>query len=240
MRQIRAINLIAFCAFVLLFIDNNSGTVKGHSVKDYFKVYQGLSQLKNLRHGILPGTLWCGRGNIARDDSELGVYSELDACCRAHDRCEDYIKPRATKYGLHNKYICRSSLCECDLQFYDCLTRVRGLYAFTVGRIYFRKCKQCFRTYYDPEECAREDILDVTEETDRKGRRVFCAKFDQNPKWGERHYATSPRSIYVDELLTWPDDRAAKQQLVSQSYFANDGKYFADEDETVTAAEDHY
>lgn len=53
------------------------------------------------------GTLWCGRGNIARDDSELGVYSELDTCCRTHDRCEDYINPKATKYGLYNKYICR-------------------------------------------------------------------------------------------------------------------------------------
>ncbi|KMQ92469.1 protocatechuate -dioxygenase subunit beta [Lasius niger] len=78
--------------------------------------------------------------------------------------------------------------------------------------------------------------LDITEETDREGRRVFCAKFDQNPKWGRRHNATSPRSIYADELLTWPDDGA-----VSQSYFANDRKYFVDEDEalTKTAIEDN-
>ncbi|CAL1678684.1 unnamed protein product [Lasius platythorax] len=204
-------------------------------VEGYSKVLHGLRQLKNLRHGILPGTLWCGRGNIARNDSELGVYSKLDACCRTHDRCEDYIKPKATKYGLHNKYICRSSLCECDLEFYDCLKQVHGLYASAVGRIYFKKCKQCFRTYYDYQECMKED-LDITEETDREGRRVFCAKFDQNPKWGRRHNATSPRSIYADELLTWPDDGA-----VSQSYFANDRKYFVDEDEalTKTAIEDN-
>jgi len=53
------------------------------------------------------GTRWCGRGNIARDDTELGAYEELDGCCRAHDHCEDYIRPRSKKYGLYNGYICR-------------------------------------------------------------------------------------------------------------------------------------
>jgi len=53
------------------------------------------------------GTRWCGRGNIARDDTELGAYEELDGCCRAHDHCRDYIRPRSEKYGLYNKYICR-------------------------------------------------------------------------------------------------------------------------------------
>ncbi|XP_070148999.1 phospholipase A2-like isoform X2 [Polyergus mexicanus] len=157
MRRIHAINLISFCALVLFVVNND--VTEGHSVKDFFKALRGLSQIKNLRHGILPGTLWCGRGNIARDDSELGVYSELDTCCRTHDRCEDSINPKATKYGLYNKYICRSSLCKCDLQFYDCLMRVHGLYASTVGKIYFKKCKQCFRTYYDSEECIRESFV---------------------------------------------------------------------------------
>ncbi|XP_029674639.1 phospholipase A2-like [Formica exsecta] len=236
MRRIRGINLISFCALVL-FVDNN-GVTEGHSVKDFFKALRGLSQIKNLRHGILPGTLWCGRGNIARNDSELGVYDEMDTCCRTHDRCKDSINPKATKYGLYNKYICRSSLCECDLQFYDCLMRVHGLYASTVGKIYFKKCKQCFRTYYDSEECIREG-LDINEEPDRKGRRVFCAKFDQNPKWEEhRHKATSPRSIYIDELLNWPDDGAA--QFDSQSYFANDRKYSVDEEDAMKAIEDNY
>lgn len=53
MMRIRAINLIAFCTFVF-FVDNN-GVTEGHSMKDYFKALRGLSQLKNLRHGILPG-----------------------------------------------------------------------------------------------------------------------------------------------------------------------------------------
>lgn len=204
MRQIRTINLIAFCALVL-FIDNICQT-ESHSVKDYLK------QFKNLRHGILPGTLWCGRGNIANNDSELGLHSELDACCRTHDRCKDYINPKTTKYQLYNKHICRSSLCECDLQFYNCLTEVQGLYASTVGRIYFKKCKQCFRTYYDPQECIKEG-LNIIEDTDREGYSVFCAKYDRNPKWRHRH-KISPKSIYVDEeFLTWPDDGA--EQLVS-------------------------
>lgn len=53
------------------------------------------------------GTLWCGLGNIARNDSELGLYSEMDTCCRTHDRCEDYISSKAARYQLYNKYFCR-------------------------------------------------------------------------------------------------------------------------------------
>jgi len=53
------------------------------------------------------GTLWCGRGNIARKDSDLGMYTEMDDCCRTHDSCEDYIRSKSTRYGLYNKYICR-------------------------------------------------------------------------------------------------------------------------------------
>lgn len=74
---------------------------------------------------------------------------------------------------------------------------------------------------------------------DRKGRRVFCAKFDQNPKWGQRHNVTSPhRSIYVDELLTWPDDEVA--QYVPQSYLPNDRRYSVDEDDATKDIQDNY
>lgn len=53
MTRIRAINLIAFCTFVF-FVDKNS-IMEAHSLKDYLKGLRSLSQLKHLRHGILPG-----------------------------------------------------------------------------------------------------------------------------------------------------------------------------------------
>lgn len=55
----------------------------------------------------VPGTRWCGRGNIAYNDTEYGVYRGLDKCCMAHDLCDDYIRPKSERYGLYNKYICR-------------------------------------------------------------------------------------------------------------------------------------
>lgn len=56
---------------------------------------------------IYSGTLWCGLGDIARDDLELGAHKELDMCCRAHDKCEDFVEPKSSRYGLQNKHICR-------------------------------------------------------------------------------------------------------------------------------------
>lgn len=233
------ISLIGFC-MLALFVNNN-GVTEGHSAKDYLRGFLALKHLPDLRHGILPGTLWCGLGDIARDDSDLGLYTEMDKCCRAHDRCEDYIQSKATRYGLYNKYFCRSSLCECETQFHNCLTQLRGMYPYAVRRIYFRKCKQCFRTFYDPQECTNEG-LDIIEETDRKGRRVFCAKFDRNPKWGHR-YITTPASIPATKLPTGDDDESI--QLVSRFFPEDDEKYSNDEDddtydESYTSIEDNY
>ncbi|EZA62662.1 hypothetical protein DMN91_007504 [Ooceraea biroi] len=228
MKRIYEINLIMLCVFVL-FVNDNSA-VEGSRKNNYIRSFIMLKEVKNLRHGILPGTRWCGRGNIARNNSELGTYNELDACCRAHDSCEDYIRPKSEKYGLYNKYICRSSLCECEVQFYNCLAQISGLYSSIVGQVYFRKCKKCFRTYYDITECEREG-LDVIEENDRNGRRVFCAKFDRNPKWRRGRNITLPTSTSIPELLITNDDESVL--LASQSSSDSASKYFNDDDDIV-------
>ncbi|KAG5335922.1 PA2 Phospholipase, partial [Acromyrmex charruanus] len=240
MRGIYVISLISF--YMLALFANNNGVTEGHSVKDYLRGLYALKQVTNLRHGILPGTLWCGRGNIARKDSDLGMYTEMDDCCRTHDSCEDYIRPKSTRYRLYNKYICRSSLCECELQFHNCLTQIRGLYPYAVRRIYFSTCKQCFRTFYDPQECINEG-LDIIEEMDRKGHRVFCAKFERNPKWGHRHNITTSKLIPATELSTWDNDESI--QIASRFYSGKDEEYSNDEDdinydENYASIEDNY
>uniref|UniRef100_A0A348G5X1 phospholipase A2 n=1 Tax=Odontomachus monticola TaxID=613454 RepID=A0A348G5X1_ODOMO len=203
MRRSRAINLIAFCALVLL-ADDSSASVS-YILKNYVPALlrNPFKQLASLRHGIVPGTLWCGPGHIASNYSELGVNWKLDTCCRAHDFCNDYIRPRSSKYGLYNSAkLCRSSLCECDLQFYDCLKKAPGFVAFNVGRIYFKKCRRCFNAYYDVETCIKRGLV-VNEEQGRNGSRVFCAQFDRNPKWKQPHNVAMPRPTAAPP--TWID-----------------------------------
>lgn len=61
---------------------------------------------------------------------------------------------------------------------------------------------------------------------DRKGRRIFCAKFDRIPKWGHRHNITMPKSISATEFPI--DDESI--QLVSRFFSGEDGKDSNDED----------
>lgn len=68
---------------------------------------------------------------------------------------------------------------------------------------------------------------------DRKGRRVFCAKFDREPKWGHRHNTTTGSS-FTTKVSTWDDDESI--QLVSRFYPKDDRKYFEysnDEDDAI-------
>ena len=52
--------------------------------------------------GCVAGTLWCGAGNAARTEDEVGVFRSTDKCCRQHDNCPDSIAAGATKHGLRN------------------------------------------------------------------------------------------------------------------------------------------
>jgi len=50
----------------------------------------------------VPGTKWCGPGNIATSYDDLGTEREVDMCCRAHDNCEEKIAPQEEAFGLRN------------------------------------------------------------------------------------------------------------------------------------------
>jgi len=51
------------------------------------------------------GTLWCGSGDIAKQESDLGIFKRTDACCRAHDNCKNDILAGDTEVNLKNNGI---------------------------------------------------------------------------------------------------------------------------------------
>lgn len=81
-------------------IDNNLGEDSYES--NEFLEDDTNRHTKNGSRLIFPGTKWCGPGNNADDDNDLGHYQETDKCCRAHDHC-DGIEAGGSKYGLENK-----------------------------------------------------------------------------------------------------------------------------------------
>ncbi|XP_023219933.1 phospholipase A2-like [Centruroides sculpturatus] len=102
---------------------------------------------------IVPGTKWCGRGDRAKNDSDLGIFKKTDSCCRQHDKCPVVINPGETKYNLTNDGVSARVSCECDQQLRQCLKTVNeeecgfpsvvGVLFFDVLRI---KCINCTQT----------------------------------------------------------------------------------------------
>ncbi|XP_072941182.1 uncharacterized protein [Epargyreus clarus] len=63
---------------------------------------------------IMPGTKWCGAGQLAERYSELGPDRAEDRCCRAHDNCGLNIGAFKRRFGLFNFRPFTLSHCRCD------------------------------------------------------------------------------------------------------------------------------
>ncbi|XP_048504839.1 phospholipase A2-like [Athalia rosae] len=105
---------------------------------------------------IFPGTKWCGSGNVSENYDDLGIFAESDACCRAHDHCDDVIEAMHTKYNLTNPSFYTRLKCSCDEKFYDCLHGSSDDIADKVGILYFSFLgTKCFRNDYPIVGCKR-------------------------------------------------------------------------------------
>ncbi|XP_011687559.1 PREDICTED: uncharacterized protein LOC105449848 isoform X2 [Wasmannia auropunctata] len=105
-----------------------------------------LTRYKNYVNIVYPGTLWCGPGNNAINESDLGQFNETDACCRAHDECKDYLLVGETKVNIQNNGVFTRSACTCDNEFYDCLKNVSSLISLKISVMYFNILQpQCFQ-----------------------------------------------------------------------------------------------
>ncbi|ERL84771.1 hypothetical protein D910_02196 [Dendroctonus ponderosae] len=92
----------------------------------------------SLFKGIIPGTKWCGTGDIAQNYYDLGSEPTVDVCCRTHDLCPVKVRARSQKYNLSNNSIYTKSHCECDEHLYKCLKSQTDIpIANFMGNIYF-------------------------------------------------------------------------------------------------------
>ncbi|XP_044587115.1 phospholipase A2-like [Cotesia glomerata] len=113
---------------------------------------------------IFPGTLWCGSGNSARKNDDIGVFSQTDICCRQHDSCPYSIQAGESMGSLKNIGIFTRSACSCDYEFYKCLKKVNTLISTNIGTTYFNILRpQCFGFHYPIMACEKYDSSRRTE-----------------------------------------------------------------------------
>ncbi|XP_022227412.1 uncharacterized protein LOC111077443 [Drosophila obscura] len=91
----------------------------------------------SLLSGIIPGTKWCGTGDIAETYSDLGSEMAMDRCCRQHDLCPVKIRAYQPKYDLMNDSIYTKSHCICDDMLFSCLKKTNTSASQLMGSIYF-------------------------------------------------------------------------------------------------------
>lgn len=110
------------------------------------------------RFEIVPGTKWCGPGNIAKDYLDLGSKKDTDICCREHDHCGDSLTNGTIKYGLENNTPYTISACDCDEKFRQCLLKGNSVTSDIVGNLYFNALgMKCFKKAPKTIKCLQED-----------------------------------------------------------------------------------
>lgn len=144
-----------------------------------------LAAMLAIAHGLgitVPGTKWCGPGNIAESYDDLGTDVELDMCCRAHDNCHEKISPSTELHGLTNNdlfpmwvlrddkwipdyssytsLVANSFSCACESKFRQCLSSLHNVESAALGRIYFSTRNQCF-AYGPPIASCEEQQWDL-------------------------------------------------------------------------------
>uniref|UniRef100_A0A182UDD1 Phospholipase A2 n=1 Tax=Anopheles melas TaxID=34690 RepID=A0A182UDD1_9DIPT len=91
----------------------------------------------SLLSGIIPGTKWCGTGDIAESYHDLGDDATMDRCCRTHDLCPMKVRAYQKRYNLSNNSIYTKSHCKCDDMLFECLKQTNTSAAQVMGSVYF-------------------------------------------------------------------------------------------------------
>ncbi|XP_043466394.1 phospholipase A2-like [Leptopilina heterotoma] len=163
------------------------------------EVREKFNKAKGKFRGIFPGTLWCGAGDVATNEEELGYFRETDYCCRNHDNCQNKIYPGHTNYGLSNVGLFVRSHCTCDEEFHECLKKARSPISLSIGKTYFNILRpQCFKEDY-PAICKLNELSLYG---------IRCLEYEED-KTKDREWQWRDAKIYParkkNPLENWPD-----------------------------------
>lgn len=117
---------------IFQFLTNGGSSGQGISKRGIFS-----TSPFSLFSGIIPGTKWCGTGDIADTYHDLGEDTTMDRCCRTHDLCPLKVRAYQKRYNLSNNSIYTKSHCKCDDMLYECLKKTNTSAAQVMGSIYF-------------------------------------------------------------------------------------------------------
>ncbi|XP_002733081.1 phospholipase A2 isozymes PA3A/PA3B/PA5-like [Saccoglossus kowalevskii] len=117
---------------------------------------------RDLANYIYPGTKWCGKGDAAESEDDLGLYEEEDKCCRQHDHCERYIESFRTGFNTFNPFPYTLSDCNCDEEFLNCLKGLDTTVGRDIGQIYFSELQVPCLNFDLEDVCAEKGFLGLS------------------------------------------------------------------------------
>ncbi|XP_070554226.1 phospholipase A2-like [Ptychodera flava] len=139
-------------------------TVRGNSIKrnpglSTNELSELVRQRKDLANYIYPGTKWCGKGDVAEDENDLGEFVATDKCCRQHDHCPRYIEAFSTDYNTFNPFPYTVSDCDCDEEFYKCLKDAHTMVSGDLGKLFFNELRVPCLDFDEEDVCIKKSFL---------------------------------------------------------------------------------
>lgn len=139
---------------------------------------------------IFPGTKWCGAGNVAKDDNDLGKARGTDLCCREHDLSDEGIPPFGSEHGITNTMIYTMKNCADDRNLFNCLLNDSSSTSEAVGTIFFDVLRtKCFEYGY-PTICTDFNILLLLE------LQAPCENREEDTSKPKEWHTVSPPSFF--------------------------------------------
>uniref|UniRef100_H3BFR1 phospholipase A2 n=1 Tax=Latimeria chalumnae TaxID=7897 RepID=H3BFR1_LATCH len=174
---------------------------------------------RRTKRWTIPGTLWCGAGDVAENFTQLGVFDKTDLCCRDHDHCSYRLSAFEYNYGTRNYRLHTVSHCDCDYRFKHCLLNLNDSISTFVGISFFNLLEvPCFVLEQRPQ-CTERDWLGRC----TKHEMVPFATFRQQDELDVAYRAKwtkGAKELHSFEIqsttLTAPTDRSSMAPVLEQ------------------------